>query len=137
MPLYMIDTDISSYILKRSDDAVLKRLQQVRVGEVCMSVITKAELLFGVELSPRQQQDQAALDLYLRHVEVLGLPDEAALHYAQVRAHLKQSGSMIGANDLLIAAHALCLRLTLVTNNTREFCRVPKLVVENWTEPVG
>src|SRR5271170_6508269 len=109
MPVYMLDTDISSYIMKRSHDAVLSRLQKVPIGDVCISVITKSELLYGVELSPqrsaRRTQDQAALDAYLRHVEVLEYPDEAALHYAQIRTALKISGTIIGANDLFIAAH--------------------------------
>jgi tRNA(fMet)-specific endonuclease VapC len=137
MAVYMLDTDISSYVMKRSHDAVLKRLQKVPVGDVCISVITKSELLYGVELSPRRTQDQAALDAYLRYVEVLEYPDEAALHYAQIRAGLKVSGTMIGANDLLIAAHARSLGLTLVTNNTREFTRVRNLQIENWTEPIS
>ena len=137
MAVYMLDTDISSYVMKRSHDAVLKRLQEVPVGDVCISIITKSELLYGVELSPRRTQDQAALDVYLRYVEVLEYPDEAALHYAQIRAALKVSGTMIGANDLLIAAHARSLGLTLVTNNTREFTRVRNLQIENWTEPIS
>ena len=107
MAEYMLDTDISSYIMKRSHDGVLRRLQTLPIDVVCISVITKSELLFGVEVSPRRQQDHAALDEYLRHVEVLDFPDEAALHYAQIRAALKASGTMIGANDLFIAAHAV------------------------------
>jgi len=134
MAEYMLDTDISSYIMKRSHDAVLRRLQQVPIGAVCISVITKSELLFGVEVSPRRQQDLAALDEYLRHVEVLDFPDEAALHYAQIHAALKASGTMIGANDLLIAAHARSLELTLVTNNMDEFSRVQNLKIENWSK---
>jgi tRNA(fMet)-specific endonuclease VapC len=136
MAVFMLDTDISSYVMKRSHDAVLRRLQNVPVSDVSISVITKSELLYGVEVSPRSTQDQAALDAYLRHVEVLEYPDEAALHYAQIRATLKASGTMIGANDLFIAAHARSLGLTLVTNNTREFGRVPSLNIENWTEPI-
>jgi len=134
MAEYMLDTDISSYIMKRSHDAVLRKLQKVRIGVVCISVITKSELLFGVAVSPRQQQDHAALDEYLRHVEVLDFPDEAALHYAQIRAALKARGTMIGANDLFIAAHARSLDLTLVTNNVGEFGRVQDLKIENWAE---
>jgi tRNA(fMet)-specific endonuclease VapC len=134
MAVYMIDTDISSYIMKRSHDAVLRRLQKVPVGDVCISVITKSELMFGIEVSPRRRQDQAALDVYLRHVEVLDYPNEAALHYGQIRADLKLRGTTIGANDLFIAAHARCLGLTVVTNNTREFERVQSLHIENWTE---
>ncbi len=134
MSAFMLDIDISSFIMKRSHDAVLNRLQQVPIGDVCISVITKCELLYGVELSPRRAQDQAALNAYLRHVEVLEYPAEAALHYAQIRAALKASGMMIGANDLFIAAHARSLGLTLVTNNTREFGRVEDLRIENWIE---
>src|SRR5271169_6201628 len=133
MPRYMLDTDTCSYIMKRSNDAVLKRLQKVPVGDVCISVITKSELLFGVELSPRRQQDEAALGAFLRYVEVLDFPDEASIHYARIRADLKTRGAMIGANDLFIAAHARSLSLTLVTNNTREFRRVRNLAIENWT----
>jgi tRNA(fMet)-specific endonuclease VapC len=133
MPRYMLDTDTCSYVMKRSNDALLKRLRRTPLSDVCISVITKSELLYGVEVSPRRQQDEAALGAFLPYVEVLDFPDEAALHYATIRAHLKTRGTMIGANDLFIAAHARSLGLTLVTNNTGEFRRVPKLAVENWT----
>jgi len=133
MPRYLLDTDTCSYIMKRSNGAVLKRLQQVPVGDVCISVITKSELLFGVELSLRRQQDEVALNAFLRYVEVLDFPDAASLHYAKIRADLKTLGTMIGANDLFIAAHARSLGLMLVTNNTREFGRVRDLAIENWT----
>ncbi len=129
----MLDTDTCSYIMQCSDDALLKRLRRTPVNDVCISVITKSELLYGVEVSPRRQQDEAALSAFLQYVEVLDFPDEAAHHYAEIRAQLKSRGTMIGANDLFIAAHARGLGLTLVTNNTREFARVPKLRVENWT----
>lgn len=130
---YMLDTDICSYIMKRSSAPLLKRLQKVPVSDVCLSVITKCELLYGAEVSQRRRQDEAAVNAFLSYVEVLDLPDKASPHYAQIRAHLKALGTMIGANDLLIAAHARCLGLTLVTNNTGEFGRVPKLAIENWT----
>jgi tRNA(fMet)-specific endonuclease VapC len=134
MAQYMLDTDISSYVMKRSNEAVLRRLQAVAVQDVCISAITKSELLYGVEVSPRGQQDQAALDEYLRYVHVFAYADECALHYAQIRAALKRGGTPIGANDLFIAAHARSLRLILVTNNVREFGRVADLRIENWTE---
>jgi tRNA(fMet)-specific endonuclease VapC len=133
MSRYMLDTDTCSYIMRRSYDAVLRRLEQIPVGDVCISVITKAELLFGVEVSPRRRQDEAAVSAFLSYIEVLDFPDQAALHYAKIRAELKTRGAMIGANDLLIAAHARSLGLTLVTNNTREFRRVRSLSLENWT----
>jgi tRNA(fMet)-specific endonuclease VapC len=135
MARYMLDTDTCSYIMKRSSQMVLTRLQAVPVTDVCISVITKSELLYGVEVSPRRMQDATALKAFLPHVEVLEYPDEAATHYAQIRADLKNRGDMIGANDLFIAAHASALGLTLVTNNTAEFERVRDLMLENWTAP--
>jgi tRNA(fMet)-specific endonuclease VapC len=130
---YILDTDICSYVMKRSHDALLRHLQKVPVSDVCVSVVTKCELLYGVEVSPRRQQDEAALNAFLNYVEVLDFPDNASSHYAQIRAQLKKSGKMIGANDLFIAAHARSLGLTLVTHNTQEFRRVHKLAIEDWT----
>lgn len=132
---YMLDTDTCSYIMKRSHPLVLKRLEAVPVSDVCMSVITKAELLYGVEVSPRRAQDAAALAAFLPYVEALDFSDEAALHYAGIRSDLKRRGVLIGANDLLIAAHARALELVLVTNNTAEFERLGGLAIENWTIP--
>jgi tRNA(fMet)-specific endonuclease VapC len=133
MARYMLDTDMCSYIMKRSSQAVLSRLQAVPVTDICISVITKSELLYGVEVSPRRIQDATALKTFLPYVEVLEFPDDAAAHYAQIRADLKTRGKTIGANDLFIAAHARSLGLTLVTNNIAEFGRVKGLTLENWT----
>jgi tRNA(fMet)-specific endonuclease VapC len=136
MAVYMLDTDISSYIMKRTYDTVLRRLQKIAVSDVCISAITKAEMMYGVEVSPRRQNDQTALHEFLRYVAALDYPESAALDYASIRADLKARGTMIGGNDLLIAAHARSTGLTLVTNNTREFSRVQGLKIENWTDPV-
>ena len=133
MARYMLDTDTCSYIMKRSSPPVLRRLQAVSVTDVCMSVITKSELLYGVLVSPRRPQDAAALAAFLPYVEVLDFSDDAAHHYAEIRADLKTQGALIGANDLFIAAHARSSGLTLVTNNTLEFGRVKRLAIENWT----
>ncbi len=111
MARYMLDTDTCSYIMKRSNPAVLRRL------------------------SPRRAQDAAALAAFLPYVAVRELPDEVASHYAEIRADLKRRGALIGGNDLLIAAHARSLGLRLVTNNTSEFRRVGGLQVENWAAP--
>jgi tRNA(fMet)-specific endonuclease VapC len=132
MARYMLDTDTCSYVMKRSIDAVIQRLSAVAVQDVCMSVVTKAELLYGVRISPRAEQDAKALRALLQYVEVLDFHESAAAHYADIRAELKKRGAMIGANDLFIAAHARSLELTLVTNNTAEFDRVEGLVLENW-----
>jgi tRNA(fMet)-specific endonuclease VapC len=119
--------------MKRSNQTVVKRLRAVPVTDVCMSVITKSELLYGVDVSPRRDQDATALHAFLPHVQVLECPENAATHYAQIRADLKKRGQMIGANDLFIAAHARSLGLRLVTNNTAEFSRVKGLTLDNWT----
>lgn len=129
---FMLDTDTASYVMRGNVPAVLKRLQRVPVGDVCISAISHSELAFGVEVSPAPQRDQGRLNLLLRHMAVLDYPSEAAEHYAQIRAFLKKRGTIIGANDLFIAAHARCEGLVLVTNNTREFGRVPGLRIENW-----
>jgi len=105
----------------------------VQVSDVCMSVVTKAELLYGVEASPRRAQDAAAIAAFLPYVEVPELDEDVAPHHAEIRADLKKRGALIGANDLFIAAHARARGLTLVTNNTAEFERVSDLARENWT----
>jgi tRNA(fMet)-specific endonuclease VapC len=130
----MRDTDTSSLIMNFKDASVLARLQRAGTSDVCISIITKSELLYGVEKSPRRLEHQTALSRYLRYIAVVDFSGEAALHYAQIRAHLQAKGTPIGPNDLFIAAHARSLGLTLVTNNTREFNRIPDLRVENWTD---
>lgn len=132
MPRYMLDADTCSYIMKRSHPSVLARLQRVPVSDVCISVITKSELMFGVEISPRRQHDESALNAFLAHLDVLDFPEQAAPHYANIRAELKRRGALIGANNLFIAAHARSLGLTLVTNNVQEFGRIPELALDNW-----
>src|ERR1700690_2997902 len=129
----MLDTDTCSYIMKRSNDAVLQRLSALPVSDICISVITKSELLFGVEVSPRRRQDASALTAFLNYMEVLDFPDQAALHYAHIRADLRRLGAMIGANDLFIGAHGPRLGLSPVTNNTGDFGRVSRLAMEIWT----
>lgn len=135
MPRFMLDTDTCSCIMKRSHPLLLKRLQTFSIDDVCTSVVTKAELLYGVEVSPRRAHDGAALAAFLPYVEAVGLDEDAALHSAEIRADLKRRGVMIGANALFIAAHARALGLTLVTNNTAEFERVRDVKLQNWTLP--
>ncbi|MDP2954824.1 MAG: type II toxin-antitoxin system VapC family toxin [Longimicrobiales bacterium] len=131
---FMLDTDTCSYLMKAVSGALDQRLAEAGVEDVCISVLTKAELLFGVAVSPRPSRDRESLDQLLAYMQVLDLPEAAADHYAEIRADLQRKGKLIGANDLLLGAHARCLGLTLVTNNVREFSRVPGLKVENWVE---
>ena len=130
--LYMLDTDTCVFILRRSSDTVLARIQAVPVAQQVMSVVSYAELLYGVQLASKKKSNQAAVDALMRLLAVLQWPKDAAQHYAEIRADLKKKGSMIGANDLLIAAHARSLGAVVVTNNTRDFARVKGLRIENW-----
>ena len=129
---YMLDTNIIAYAKNHRPEQVLKRLMQHRPEEVCISSITLAELEYGVYNSERPEQNQLALMTFLARIEVLPFDAEAAREYGFIRADLKRKGTPIGANDLLIAAHAKSLGLVLVTNNTREFERVAGLRLENW-----
>ena len=130
--LYMLDTDTCAFLLRRSSETLLARIQVVPVVQQVMSVVTYAELLFGVQVSSKKKANQAAVDALARHLAVLDWPQGAAAHYAQIRADLKRRGAMIGANDLLIAAHARSLGAIVVTNNTKDFARVKGLAIDNW-----
>ena len=130
--LYMLDTDTCAFVLRRNSDTLLARIQSVPVMQQVMSVVTYAELLYGVQLSSKKKANQAAVDALARHLAVLDWPQDAAGHYAQIRADLKRRGAMIGANDLLIAAHARSLGAIVVTNNTKDFARVKGLAIDNW-----
>ena len=130
--LYMLDTDTCAFILRRSSPVLLERMQAVPLQRQVMSVVTLAELQYGVQASARKSANQAAVDLLVRHVAVLDLTREMAVHYAAIRIDLKKKGQLIGANDLLIAAHALSLGATVVTHNLKDFGRVEGLEVEDW-----
>lgn len=120
------------YLIKRKPPQVLKKFQAHRLGDICVSAITVAELQYGVEKSQQPKQNQAALDLFLAPLEIVNFDPAAAQHYGQIRATLERLGTPIGAYDLLIAGHAQSLGVTLVTNNIREFSRVSNLSVKDW-----
>lgn len=131
---YLLDTNICIYIAKRKPKPVLSRLEQMRSGDLGMSVVTYLELVCGAWKSRQLEADLAKIEQLQRIIPVQPLDAGVARHYGRLRAELEQKGSPIGAYDLLIAAHALSLGLTLVTNNLREFSRLPGLRVENWAE---
>jgi tRNA(fMet)-specific endonuclease VapC len=131
---YLLDTNTCIYIIKRSTEQVIGRFKRLRVGDVGVSAITVCELQFGVSNSSQPERNQRALTEFLGPLEVLDFPAAAAVGYGEIRAHLQRSGKPIGSYDLLLAAHALHKSLTLVTNNLREFARVPNLRTENWLE---
>ncbi len=128
----MLDTNICIYLIRQRPDALLERFRRFPVGDVGLSVITLAELQYGVSKSTRPKQNQAALEQFLSPLEVAAFDRPATMAYGKVRAGLEKRGRPIGAMDLLIAAHALSLGVRLVTNNEREFRQIPGLRVENW-----
>lgn len=129
---YMLDTNTCIHVIKYRPDSLLRKFSSIAVGEVAISSIVAAELWYGVALSQKKRKNEAALKNFLEYLEVLPWPSEAGPMYGRIRAHLKISGTPIGAMDLLIASHALFLGAVLVTDNIREFGRVPDLKVENW-----
>lgn len=128
----LLDTDICIYAINRRRPEALERLRAYAVGKVGVSAITYAELRFGVGNSARSEQNMERLKRFLLPLEVLPFDAEAGRWYGRVRAQLRRGGHPIGGNDLLIAAHALSLGATLVTNNVREFERVEGLRLERW-----
>lgn len=132
-PRYLLDTDICIYIRQKRPPQVLSRFQTLEAGDVALSIISYGELIFGAIKSgdPRALLD---LERMITVAPVVQLPDDAPKIYGEVRAALEKQGKLIGSNDLWIAAHALASKLTVVTNNEREFRRVHGLAVENWTK---
>ena len=135
MAFFILDTDICSYIMKRSHPHLLQKVRAVPLAEQAISVVTLAELMYGLKLSGSPAKARAVFDDFIRYPAVLDWDRAAGEHYADIRADLKRRGEMIGANDLMIAAHARSVGATLVTDNTREFVRVSGLTVENWAAP--
>jgi tRNA(fMet)-specific endonuclease VapC len=129
---FLLDTDTCSHIMRADSSAIWDRLDKLDERSAGISVITLGELQFGVALKPMATRIAAQLDILLRYLQVLPLNPDTCLHYGRIRSALQGKGTPIGPNDLWIAAHALTLGLTLVTNNTREFKRVSGLKLENW-----
>ena len=132
-PRYLLDTNICIYIRQKRPDEVLRRFRKLRPGEAALSVITYGELLYGAAKSAHKAAALQRLNELVHFLPALSLPETAAETYGSIRAALESKGEMIGNNDLWIAAHALASKLTLVTNNEKEFRRVRRLKVENWT----
>lgn len=128
---YMLDTNIAIYVIKRRPVEVLSTFNQ-HAGQMCLSSITLAELLHGVEKSAQPDHNLRQVEDFVSRLEVLEYGNKAAAHYGDIRADLERKGTPIGVNDLHIAGHARSEGLTLVSNNLREFERVEALRLENW-----
>ena len=134
MARFLLDTNICIYIRQKRPPEVLARFEKLKVGDAVLSVITYGELIYGAHKSKQRETALVRLSDLISFIPVLELPAAAADQYGEIRAALETRGEMIGGNDLWIAAHAKSEGLVLVTNNEREFKRVPGLKVQNWAE---
>ena len=129
---YMLDTNLSIYLIKQQPKAVIDKFRDIPPGEIGISTISVAEMMYGIEKSQQKERNRTALDLFLAPLEILDFNYLATQKYGSIREFLESKGTPIGAYDLMIAAHAISLGSILVTNNTREFSRIPDLQIENW-----
>ena len=133
--LHMLDTDIASYIIKGRSPAIMAKLHSLAPAMVCVSVITRAELLYGLKRLPPEHRLQLAVRQFLKIVRVLSWDSQAADWYADICHQLLGSGQPIGELDMMIAAHSLSARAVLVTNNQRHFERIQApLTLLNWAD---
>jgi tRNA(fMet)-specific endonuclease VapC len=128
----MLDTNICIYIIKQQPVTVLKRFLEYQIGDIGISSISLSELRYGVAKSTHKDKNANALDEFITPLEVVSFDEEAAHVYGNIRAVLEKAGTPIGSMDMLIAAHAVSLVIPLVTNNTREFVRIPALNIIDW-----
>lgn len=129
---YMLDTNICIYLIKKQPSSVLRKFSRIELGDISISSITFAELVYGAEKSQHPQKTKATLDLFVLPLTIMPFDDGAAIHFGQIKASLQKKGTPIGPFDMMIAAHARNLGVTLVTNNKKEFVRVPHLKIEDW-----
>ena len=129
---YMLDTNICIYVIKHKPEKVFRKLQTIHPEDVCISSVTYAELVHGVEKSIAVEKNRLALSILLANMEILDFDVDAADCYGKIRAGLEKNGTPIGPLDMMIAGHAQSLGYTVVTNNVKEFSRVSALQIENW-----
>lgn len=128
----MLDTNICIYAIKNNPAEIREELAKYTPGDIGISVITAAELWYGVEKSAAREKNQTALEAFLLPLDIVPFDTDASICYGQIRAYLEKSGMVIGPLDMLIAAQAVCRKILLVTNNMREFKRIPKLECTSW-----
>jgi len=131
---FMLDTNICIYIIKRKPANVIARFKQTEISQIGVSSITFSELSYGVSKSSRPGQNQMALAQFIAPLEILLYGDDAAHSYGNLRTGLEKLGTPIASLDMLIAAHALSIGCSLVTNKEKEFIRIPNLKIENWVK---
>jgi tRNA(fMet)-specific endonuclease VapC len=133
MKRYMLDTDMCSYIIKEHPESVRQRFQTLAMEQLCVSVVTYAELIYGVERSSSKRVNRPVIEDFVRHLDVMDWDTEAADQYGVIRTELEAAGTPIGAMDMMIAAHAKSIKAVLVTNNQKHFTKIKGLKIDNWT----
>lgn len=133
MKRYMLDTDMCSYIIRERPESVRQRFKTLAMEQLCVSVVTYAELIYGVERSSSKRVNRPVIEDFVRHLDVMDWDTEAADQYGVIRAKLEAAGTLIGAMDMMIAAHAKSIKGVLVTNNQKHFTKVKGLRIANWT----
>lgn len=128
---YLLDTNIVIYVLKRRPLEVLETFNK-NANRMAISSITLSELMYGAEKSTNVHKNLEAIDDFTSHLDVLPYDEKVSQHYGRIKAMLEKKGEIIGENDIHISAHAISQGLILVTNNLKEFKRVPNLALENW-----
>lgn len=131
--MILLDTNICIYIINQKPAHVLARFREHKAGDIGLSAVVASELAYGVSKSGSQRNMQA-LQMFLAPLDVLAFDEQVVWQYGKLRAQLERQGTPIGAMDTMIAAHALALDAVLVTNNLREFERVPGLRLQNWAD---
>lgn len=131
---YLLDTNICIYIIKRKPAIVLEKFKELSLGSVAISTITLAELEYGIHKSVNPDKNLEALNQFLIPLDIKAFDYDATITYGKIRADLEKKGTPIGPLDTLIAAHALSLGMTLITNNEKEFNRIAELKIENWAK---
>jgi tRNA(fMet)-specific endonuclease VapC len=133
MALYMLDTDTVSYLVRGRTPTLDARVAAVPPAQVCISAVTRGELLYGLKLKEGAHRLTSVVERFLSRVRCLPWDEAAATHFAAVAACLHKAGTPIGSMDAMMAGHAIATGAVFVTNNGRHFDRVPGLNVENWT----
>ncbi len=130
---FMLDTNTCIYLIKRKPEKVLQHFKTYFIGDIGISSITLAELEYGVAKSQHVQKNRLALDEFILPLEIAAFDEAASEKYGSMRSMLEKNGMLIGSMDMLIAAHALSIDATLVTNNLKEFRRIRGLKVVDWS----
>lgn len=130
--MYLLDTNICIYVINQSPRTVLEKIKTFQPAQIQLSAVSLAELEYGVEKSAQREKNRGALLNFVSAFTILSFNHQDAQFFGVIRADLERRGQLIGPYDLQIAAQALARGLTLVTNNTVEFARIPTLKLENW-----